>query len=292
MAKYFEDLKPVFYNNTSALYLSDTFDALENMLPERVDMIFADPPYFLSNDGISCSGGKAVSVNKGDWDKISGIEAKHEFNRRWIRLCKRVLKHSGTIWISGTLHNIYSVGMGLEQEGFKIINNITWQKTNPPPNLACRCFTHSTETVLWAQKDDKRAKHYFNYELMKELAGGKQMRDVWTGALTPTSEKRFGKHPTQKPVYLLERILLSSTREGDIVLDPFCGSSTTGVACKHLKRNYIGIDNNADFINLSIERLKNESAEIFHNGLQHLGRLSTGMVIIPILKKYMKTPNA
>lgn len=258
MGKYFEGLNPYYYDSSAALYLADTFEALEKMLPGRVDMIFADPPYFLSNDGITCSAGKAVSVNKGDWDRIGGVEEKHDFNRRWIRLCRRVLKPNGTIWISGTLHNIYSVGLALEQEGFKIINNITWQKTNPPPNLACRCFTHSTETVLWAQKDEKGARHYFNYELMKSLNGGKQMKDVWAGTLTPAPEKQFGKHPTQKPVYLLERIILASTQEGDIVLDPFCGSSTTGVACKRHKRNYIGIDNNLEFIQLSIERLKHE----------------------------------
>lgn len=258
MGKYFEGLRAYFYNNGSALYLADTFEALERMLPETVDMIFADPPYFLSNDGISCSGGKAVSVNKGDWDRLGSLEEKHAFNRKWIGLCRKVLKPNGSIWISGTLHNIYSVGMALEQEGFKIINNITWQKTNPPPNLACRCFTHSTETILWAQRDDKKSKHYFNYPLMKQINGGKQMKDVWTGGLTPRNEKIFGKHPTQKPVYLLERILLASTRENDVILDPFCGSSTTGIACKRLKRNYIGIDNNPQYIKLSIERLKNE----------------------------------
>lgn len=258
MGKYFESLRPSFFDSTSAVYLSDTFSALADMRAECVDMIFADPPYFLSNGGISCSAGKAVSVDKGEWDKIGSFDEKHDFNRRWIRLCKRVLKPNGTIWISGTLHNIYSVGAALEQEGFKIINNITWQKTNPPPNLACKCFTHSTETVLWAQKADHNAKHYFNYELMKEINGGRQMKDVWTGALTPAVEKTFGKHPTQKPVYLLERIIQASTHENDIVLDPFCGSSTTGVACKRLGRCYIGIDNNEEFIALSIERLKHE----------------------------------
>lgn len=257
MGKYFNGLKPYFFDNNSALYLSDTFEALDRMLCECVDMIFADPPYFLSNDGISCSAGKAVSVNKGDWDRAGSLEEKHEFNRSWIRRCRRVLKRNGSIWISGTLHNIYSVGMALEQEGFKIINNITWQKTNPPPNLVCRCFTHSTETVLWAQKADTDARHYFNYALMKQMNGGKQMKDVWPGALTPSAEKRFGKHPTQKPLYLLERIILASTHENDVVLDPFCGSSTTGVACKKLGRNYIGIDNNCKYIELSIERLKN-----------------------------------
>lgn len=256
MGKYFKGLKSYWHNESSALYLEDTFEALEKMYPETIDMIFADPPYFLSNDGISCSGGKAVSVNKGDWDKIGDLEEKHAFNRKWINLCRRVLKPNGTIWISGTFHNIYSVGMALEQERFKIINNITWQKTNPPPNLACRCFTHSTETILWAQKDDKKSRHYFNYPLMKELNGGKQMKDVWTEPLTPRTEKKFGKHPTQKPVNLLKRILLASTHESDVVLDPFCGSSTTGVACKLLNRNYIGVDNNLQYIQLSIERLK------------------------------------
>ncbi len=258
MSKFFEGLKPYYCDSNSALYLSDTFEALQKMLPEKVDMIFADPPYFLSNDGISCSAGKVVSVNKGNWDRIGNVEEKHAFNRQWIKLCKRVLKPNGTIWISGTLHNIYSVGLALEQEGYKIINNITWQKNNPPPNLACRCFTHSTETVLWAQKNDKGARHYFNYELMKQLNDGKQMKDVWSGGLTPAAEKHFGRHPTQKPVYLLERIILASTKENDVVLDPFCGSSTTGVACKRLKRNYIGIDAEEQYIKLSIERLRNE----------------------------------
>lgn len=255
MGVYIQGIKPYFKDQSSALFLADTFDALSNMKSECIDMIFADPPYFLSNNGITCSGGKMVSVNKGDWDKIETLSQKHEFNRKWIRLCKQVLKPDGTIWISGTLHNIYSVGMALEQEGFKIINNITWQKTNPPPNLACRCFTHSTETILWAQKNSADSRHYFNYNLMKELNNGKQMKDVWTGTITKAAEKQFGRHPTQKPLYLLERIILASTHENDVVLDPFCGSSTTGVACKKLNRFYIGIDNNQEYIDLSKERL-------------------------------------
>jgi len=237
------------------LYLDDTFERLQKIPNEYVDMIFADPPYFLSNDGISCSGGKVVSVNKGNWDKIENFDEKHEFNRQWIRLAKKILKPNGTIWISGTLHNIFSIGVALEQEGFKILNNITWQKNNPPPNLSCRYFTHSTETILWAKKNEKTAKHFFNYDLMKEMNGGKQMKDVWTGNLTSQKEKIHGKHPTQKPLYLLKKIILASTQENDIVLDPFCGSSTTGVACKLLGRTFIGIDNNEDFIKLSIERL-------------------------------------
>lgn len=247
-------MKEFFKDETSTLYLGDSLELLKNFSAESVDVIFADPPYFLSNDGVTCKSGKRASVNKGKWDRAATLKEKHDFNLAWINLCKNILKPSGTIWVSGTLHNIYSVGMALEQEDFKIMNNITWQKTNPPPNLSCKYFTHSTETILWAKKISS-AKHFFNYELMKELNGGKQMKDVWSGALTPQREKIFGRHPTQKPLYLLEKILLASTREGELVLDPFCGSGTTGVACKLLGRKFIGIDNDRDFILLAKERL-------------------------------------
>lgn len=241
----------------SALVCADTFEFLEKIDRESIDMIFADPPYFLSNDGVSCSGGKFVSVNKGEWDKINSLEEKHRFNREWIRKAKCVLKPNGTIWISGTMHNIYSVGMALEQEGFKILNNISWQKSNPPPNLSCRYFTHSTETILWARKNDKKARHYFNYELMKTRNGGKQMKDVWTGALTPLKEKKFGKHPTQKPEYLLEQIILASTNKNDLILDPFVGSGTTCVVAKKMGRRYIGIDSEKEYLDIAIKRLEN-----------------------------------
>lgn len=252
-------IEAAYQTPNEMLFCGDTFSLLPQMHAESVDMIFADPPYFLSNSGVTCQSGRMVSVNKGEWDRALSFEEKHQFNREWIRLCRRVLALNGTIWISGTLHNIYSIGVALEQEGFKIINNIIWQKTNPPPNLACRCFTHSTESILWAQKNDKRAKHHFNYALMKELNGGKQMKDVWTGSLTPKREKTEGRHPTQKPLYLLERIILASTKPGDLILDPFCGSSTTGVAAKKLTRRYIGIDNQAEYIELSKRRLEKES---------------------------------
>ena len=257
----FRDKVEYYYENPMARLLhGDTFELLTKFQPESVDMIFADPPYFLRNDGISCKGGKMVSVNKGNWDKrgsaVTSFEDKHDFNRKWLRLCKTILKTNGSIWVSGTLHNIYSIGMALEQEGFKIINNITWQKTNPPPNLACRCFTHSTETILWAQKADKKSRHYFNYKLMKELNGGKQMKDVWTGSLTKQSEKAAGKHPTQKPEYLLEKIVQASTQAGEIVLDPFCGSGTTGVVANRYGRYFAGIDNEAEYLSISKKRLE------------------------------------
>ena len=261
MENLFTKKVPLYFETEeSQLILGDSFKILTKMEPESVDMIFADPPYFLSNDGITCQGGKMVSVNKGSWDKLSesgtSVEEKHKFNRKWIKLCKKVLKPNGTIWISGTLHNIYSIGMALEQEGFKIINNITWQKTNPPPNLACRCFTHSTETILWAKKNEKKSRHFFDYEKMKEENGGKQMKDVWTGALTKPSEKTEGKHPTQKPEYLLERIVLASTEEGQIILDPFCGSGTTGVEAIRLGRKFIGIEVSEEYLQISKRRLE------------------------------------
>lgn len=260
MERLFTKKVPLYYETEEyKLILGDSFKILPKIKPESVDVIFADPPYFLSNDGITCQGGKMVSVNKGDWDKLAmerdSWSGKHNFNRKWIRLCKKVLKPNGTIWISGTLHNIYSIGMALEQEGFKIINNITWQKTNPPPNLACRCFTHSTETILWAKKESKKAKHFFNYQKMKEMNNGKQMKDVWTGGLTKASEKLEGKHPTQKPEYLLTKIVLASTEEGQIILDPFCGSGTTGVEALRLGRKFIGIDSNPDYLNITKKRM-------------------------------------
>lgn len=254
-------IKPYFEAETAQLFQGDSLELLKKAAPETIDMIFADPPYFLSNDGITCKGGRMVSVNKGTWDKGLGVQEKHTFNRKWIRLCKKCLKPDGTIWVSGTLHNIYSIGMALEQEGFKILNNITWQKTNPPPNLACRCFTHSTETVLWAKKADKKARQRFNYELMKERNQGKQMKDVWVGSLTKPSEKKEGKHPTQKPEYLLENIILSSTVEGDFVLDPFCGSGTTGVVAKRYGRFFVGIDNCKEYLEIAKKRIEKEQGE-------------------------------
>ena len=245
-----------YKDNSSVLLYGDSFKLLSKIIGGSIDCIFADPPYFLSNGGISVSCGKQVLVNKAQWDVGLSAKDKYLFNRSWIRKCKRVLKDDGTIWISGTMHNIYSVGYALEQEGFKIINNITWEKKNPPPNLACRCFTHSTETILWAKKDLKKAKHLYNYDVMKEMNNGKQMKDVWEGSLTPKKEKKHGNHPTQKPLYILERILIASTKENDIVLDIFNGSGTTGIACTNLGRMYVGIDNVKEYLDLTIKRLE------------------------------------
>ena len=244
-----------FYNEEDfKLINGDTFKVLKKIEDKSVNMIFADPPYFLSNDGITCSGGKMVSVNKGDWDKSLSLKEKYKFNQKWIDECYRILDDDGTIWVSGTFHNIYTIGMALEKAGFKIMNNITWQKTNPPPNLACKTFTHSTETILWAKKEFNKNKYTFNYDVMKELNGGKQMKDVWTTSLIKPSEKKCGKHPTQKPLEILNRIIMASTNETDIILDPFCGSSTTGISAIGLNRKYIGIDNKKEYLDLSKDR--------------------------------------
>jgi len=259
--KYFEN-----DNEDFLLFLGDSLELLKKIPESSVDMAFADPPYFLSNGGITCHAGKMVSVDKGKWDQSKGAKENHKFNLSWLGECRKVLKKNGTIWVSGTSHIIYSIGYAMQELDYKILNDIIWYKRNAPPNLSCRYFTHSTEIVLWAAKSDK-SKHYFDYELMKKLNKNKQMRSIWDIEDTdpenvweitspPSNEKKFGKHPTQKPEKLLERIILSSTQEKDIVLDPFNGSGTTGIVAHKLNRNYIGIDNNKEFLDLTIQRFK------------------------------------
>lgn len=248
--------KAFYDSDRFTLIKGDSFELLSRFPEKSVDMIFADPPYFLSGDGITCVSGEMVPVKKADWDKEKTVDEKLEFNRQWIKLCYKLIKDNGTIWISGTMHNIYTIGVALEQEGFKIINNITWEKKNPPPNIACRTFVHSTETVLWAKKALKKSKHLFNYSLMKQINNDKQMKDVWEFGLTKPSEKKEGKHPTQKPLELMKRIILSSTNENQVVLDPFCGSGTTGIACAELKRNFIGIDNEEKYLEIALKRYR------------------------------------
>jgi len=251
----------VFRNDEIGVWLYhanciEFMDMLISKYPKgKFDMIFADPPYFLSNGGITCHAGKMVKVDKGQWDKSSGPEMNHEFNLAWLSRCQRILKPNGTIWVSGTHHVIHSVGYAMQQLGMKILNDIAWEKPNPPPNLSCRYFTHSTETIIWAAKTEK-SKHCFNYDKMREINKGKQMKTVWSFTAPNGEEKEFGKHPTQKPVALLARSILASTNEGDLILDPFSGSSTTGVAAINTHRKFVGTELESEFINLSIARLK------------------------------------
>ena len=237
-------------------------DILPNLKEESVDLIFADPPYRLSNGGISCKSGKIVSVNKGDWDKSQGFDEDFKFTYKWIKLCKDLLKPNGSIWISGTPHSIFQVGYALQSLGFKIMNEIIWYKPNAPPNLTGKYFAHAHESLIWAKKDSK-AKHYFNYDLMKKWADkispqDKQMRSVWYIPLTPFEEKKYGKHPTQKPLELLRRIILSNSKEGDLILDPFLGSGTTGVVAKKFNRNFVGIEIEKEFCDLAERRIFQE----------------------------------
>lgn len=230
------------------------------LLPQfdhKFDMVFADPPYFLSNNGLSIQNGQIVSVNKGNWDKSHGFEYINVFNRKWLSLARDKMKDDATIWISGTMHNIFSVGQVLSELGFKILNIITWEKSNPPPNFSCRYFTYSTEQIIWARKSEK-VPHYFNYELMKQLNGDKQMKDVWKLPAIAPWEKSCGKHPTQKPLSVLTRLILASTKPNAWILDPFTGSSTTGIAANLANRRFLGIDQEEEFLAIS----KNRKLEI------------------------------
>ena len=249
-------LKPYYKSADHAFNLlhGDTFE----LLPQfnfKFDMIFADPPYFLSNGGISVQSGKVVCVDKGDWDKGMPQEEINAFNLKWLSLCREKLKDNGTIWISGTYHNIFSVANALTQLGYKILNVITWSKTNPPPNISCRYFTHSTEFVIWARKKEKVA-HYYNYDLMKHINDGKQMTDVWRLPAIAPWEKTCTKHPTQKPLGLLTRIIMASTKPDAWILDPFAGSSTTGIAANLINRRYLGIEREEAFAAIGKARRK------------------------------------
>lgn len=245
-----------FRNSTYSdftLLQGDCMERLKEIEDNSVNAIFADPPYFLSNGGISVQSGKQVCVDKGEWDKGGTPEYIYQFNRQWLSLCRNKLKDNGTIWISGTYHNIFIVQRCLQELGYKILNVITWQKSDPPPNLSCRYFNFSTELIIWARKYEKKP-HKFNYEIMKQLNGGSQMTDVWRIPAVGMWEKTCGKHPTQKTLRLLYRIILASTDEGDMILDPFAGSSTTGIAANLLGRKFVGIEQEHDFIELSRHR--------------------------------------
>lgn len=250
-----------FSSNDFTLYHGNSLDLLSHIADNSVDMVFADPPYNLSNGGFTVHAGRRVSVHKGDWDKSSGFEDDLNFHMQWIAAVKRILKPEATLWVSGTYHSIYQCGYAIQLQGYKILNDIAWYKPNASPNLSGRYFTASHETLIWARKDPK-AKHYFEYKAMKHNSWpndalkkpDKQMRSIWSISTPPPSEKAFGKHPTQKPMDLLRRVVIASTKPGDIILDPFTGSSTTGLAAIEEGRKFIGIDLEKDYLDLSIKR--------------------------------------
>lgn len=257
-APYNSSLKYIA-SDKSVIYHEDAFNVMRRILEKYkngcFDLVFVDPPYFLSNNGFTCKNGKVASVNKGIWDKSYGLTHNLAVYEEWLRLCYALLKPHGTIWVCGTFHNIYLLGYLLQTSGYYILNNITWEKPNPPPNLSCRFFTHSTETLIWAKKE-KKAKHTFNYELMKNQNNNRQMKCVWRISPPSKLEKQFGKHPTQKPLALLERCILSSSKEGDLIFDPFMGSATTGVAAINNARKFVGCEQEKEFFQLAKQRMK------------------------------------
>ena len=263
---------PTYDLENAKLYCKDAIETLNSFNERIFDVIFADPPYNLSNGGSTCHAGKRVCVNKGSWDKSMGINEDLEFHSSWIAACKRVLKDTGTLWISGTYHNIFTCGYALLKDNWHILNDIIWYKSNAAPNLACRMFTASHETLLWAKKD-KNAKHYFNYEAMKLgdrhndilKSHGKQMRSVWSIGFPKKAEKKYGKHPTQKPLDLLKRIIIASCPKNGLVLDPFCGSGTTGVAAFSFGAYFVGIDSGKQYVDeIALPRLQNLEKERTH----------------------------
>lgn len=271
---------PSYYksiNNDFTLIQGDCVDTLSKFR-FGFDMVFADPPYFLSSGGISCQSGRVVCVDKGDWDKPTSTEEMDAFNLRWLKACREHMKDNATIWISGTHHNIFSVQQQLIKLGFKILNVITWAKTNPPPNISCRYFTYSTEFIIWARKSAKVA-HYFNYELMKELNGNKQMTDVWQLPAIGKWEKSCGKHPTQKPLGVLARLIQASTQPNAWILDPFSGSATTGIAANLLGRRYLGLEIEEEF--LAMSKARREELENTNIRNAYLERLEKAKLILP-----------
>ncbi len=256
-----DNLHYVSDSGQQMLVQGDCLEVMARLPAESVDLIFADPPYFLSNGGVTCQSGKMVKVDKGSWDRSRGVEANHELNLAWLRACQRVLKADGTIFVSGTRHVIFSVGFAMQQLGYKLLNDIAWFKVTPPPNLSCRYFTHATETILWAARD-AGSKHYFDYPLMKEENGGKQMKSLWSIKPPYKSEKRFGKHPTQKPVALLSRIIRAASRPGDLVLDPFNGSGTTAVVAAALDRAFVGVELEKQYLELAASRLRDPAGDL------------------------------
>ena len=266
---------PSYYKSNTGDFTLIQGDCIETLSKFKFhfDMVFADPPYFLSNGGISYQSGKIVCVDKGEWDKATTIEDMDMFNLKWLTEVRNHMKDNATIWVSGTLHNIFSVQQQLIKLGFKILNIITWAKTNPPPNISCRYFTYSTEFIIWARKSPK-VPHYFNYDLMKELNENKQMTDVWQLPAIGRWEKSCGKHPTQKPLSILARFIQASTKQDAWILDPFSGSATTGIAACLLGRKFLGLEIEENFLMMGRQRREEiENLSIRENYIERLAKM-------------------
>ena len=242
------------------LIIGDCIKEMSKIKDQSVDMIFADPPYNLqlSKSLLRPDQTNVKGVNH-SWDKFNSFEAYDKFTKEWLYQCKRILKDDGTIWVIGSYHNIYRVGAIIQNLGFWILNDIIWNKTNPMPNFKGNRFTNAHETIIWASKS-KKSKYNFNYKAMKVSNDDKQMRSDWSLPICSGYEriKKSGKtlHPTQKPEFLLHRIIISSTKKNDKILDPFLGTGTSGVVAKRLGRKFIGIENNKEYMRYAKHRIK------------------------------------
>ena len=245
----------------NSIIKGDCVAALEKLPENSVDAIFADPPYNLQLDGnLHRPDQSRVDAVDDHWDQFATFEAYDAFTRAWLLAARRVLKPEGTIWVIGSYHNIFRVGTVLQDLGFWILNDIVWRKTNPMPNFRGRRFTNAHETMIWASGDQNAKGYTFNYDAMKMANDEVQMRSDWLFPICNGGERLKDEngrkvHPTQKPEALLHRVIMSSTKPGDVILDPFFGSGTTGAVAKRLGRNFVGIDREDDYINAAIERI-------------------------------------
>lgn len=274
--------------NNFTTYCGDSCDLVQ-IIKEKADMIFADPPYFLSKGKTLNINGRWKKFEKGEWDHERSLDEINDFNTKWLKACREMLKPEGTIWVSGTYHNIFSVATCLQRLGFKILNIIVWQKSDPRPTLSTQYFSFTAEYIVWARKSEKNL-HFFNCAKMEELNDGKRMPDVWQIPIVRPWEMRCGAHPTQKPLKLLHRIILSSTREGELILDPFAGSCTTGIAANLLGRKFVGIDLSKEFLQIGDKRrMELDSQDVSIRMLKMLNANPTeAMVMINHARKSTK----
>ena len=261
---------PYFSDRNFTLFLGDSLEIMNQLSPKSINMAFCDPPYFL---------GKAA------WDKSQGFKKDYDFHLRWLTACRRLLKDDGCVWISGISESIFQCGYALQELGFKILNTITWFKPDVAVNRTKRYFTACDEHLIWAAKSP-RSRHTFNYALMKNWRKnlrhklgcthcgklsehelfhktGMEMRNVWAIWSTPSWEKTHGKHPTQKPLDLLLRVVLSNTKNGHRILDPFCGTGTTGIVAAKYGRHFIGIDQEKRYLDIAIRRYQHLQSNLF-----------------------------
>lgn len=245
----------IFYSNEyklNSIYNLDCLELTKQIKNDSIDLVFADPPYNLSGSNFKMkftkSGGTDLNTNKGKWDRYTDTEFE-DFTEKWLTECYRILKKNGSIWVAGTYHNIYLVGYLMKKIGFDILNEVLWHKSDATPNLSCTRFVADHENFIWARKGKG---NIFNYSEMKMMNGGKQMRSIWTKGKT-TGGKKI--HPTQKPEWLLERVILSTSNPNNIIFDPFIGSGTTAVVAKKFNRSYLGAELDRDYFNKSIKRI-------------------------------------